>query len=58
MARYGGKISSEWQFAKALQLLEEDPEIYRPRRAVDRGRGLDHLAAHRHRDAERVHRRV
>ena len=22
--RYGGKISSEWQFAKALQLLEED----------------------------------
>lgn len=27
--RYGGKISSEWQFAKALQLLEEDPEIYR-----------------------------
>ena len=28
IARYGGKISSEWQFAKALQLLEEDPEIY------------------------------
>ncbi len=27
-ARYGGKISSEWQFAKGLQLLEEDPEIY------------------------------
>jgi L-ribulokinase len=26
--RYGGKISSEWQFAKALQLLEEDPELY------------------------------
>jgi L-ribulokinase len=26
--RYGGKISSEWQFAKALQLLEEDPEAY------------------------------
>jgi L-ribulokinase len=26
--RYGGKISAEWQFAKALQLLEEDPEIY------------------------------
>ncbi len=29
IARYGGKISSEWQFAKGLQLLEEDPEIYR-----------------------------
>jgi L-ribulokinase len=28
LARYGGKISSEWQFAKALQLLEEDPEVY------------------------------
>ena len=28
LARYGGRISSEWQFAKALQLLEEDPEVY------------------------------
>ncbi|MGN6176550.1 MAG: ribulokinase [Streptosporangiaceae bacterium] len=28
IARYGGKISAEWQFAKGLQLLEEDPEIY------------------------------
>ena len=28
IGRYGGKISAEWQFAKALQLLEEDPEIY------------------------------
>jgi L-ribulokinase len=28
LARYGGKISSEWQYAKALQLLEEDPELY------------------------------
>src|SRR5690606_38406178 len=28
LARYGGKLSSEWQYAKALQLLEEDPEIY------------------------------
>lgn len=26
--RYGGKISSEWEFAKALQLLEEAPEVY------------------------------
>ena len=26
--RYGGKISSEWAFAKGLQLFEEDPEIY------------------------------
>jgi L-ribulokinase len=28
LQRYGGKISSEWEFAKALQVLEEDPEIY------------------------------
>jgi L-ribulokinase len=28
LPRYGGRISSEWQFAKALQVLEEDPEIY------------------------------
>lgn len=28
LARYGGAISSEWEFAKALQILEEDPEVY------------------------------
>ena len=28
LARYGGRISSEWEFAKALQILEEDPEVY------------------------------
>ena len=58
IARYGGKISSEWQFAKALQLLEEDPEIYDRARALDRGGRLDHLAAVRHRDPQRLHRRV
>ncbi len=26
--RYGGRVSSEWEFAKALQLLEEDPSLY------------------------------
>jgi L-ribulokinase len=26
--RYGGKISSEWAFPKALQILEEDPEVF------------------------------
>ncbi|MGK5683384.1 ribulokinase [Actinoplanes sp. URMC 104] len=26
--RYGGRLSSEWELAKALQLLEEDPELY------------------------------
>jgi L-ribulokinase len=28
IARYGGRISSEWEFAKGLQLLEDDPEVY------------------------------
>jgi L-ribulokinase len=28
LARYGGRISSEWEFAKALQVLEEDPDVY------------------------------
>ena len=28
LPRYGGLISSEWEFAKALQVLEEDPELY------------------------------
>ena len=28
ISRYGGKISSEWEFAKALQVLEEAPEVY------------------------------
>ncbi|MET4061836.1 L-ribulokinase [Arthrobacter sp. UYP6] len=28
LPRYGGLISSEWEFAKGLQILEEDPEVY------------------------------
>ena len=28
LPRYGGRISSEWEFAKALQVCEEDPEVY------------------------------
>ncbi|MDG4786901.1 ribulokinase [Micromonospora sp. WMMD1102] len=28
LPRYGGRISAEWQFAKALQVLTEDPEVY------------------------------
>ncbi len=28
LARYGGKISSEWLFPKAWQMLNEDPEIF------------------------------
>jgi L-ribulokinase len=28
LPRYGGKISSEWFYSKALQILDEAPEIY------------------------------
>jgi L-ribulokinase len=28
LPRYGGRIPSEWEFAKALQILEEDPKVY------------------------------
>ena len=28
LARYGGLISSEWEFAKGLQMLEEAPQMY------------------------------
>jgi L-ribulokinase len=28
LPRYGGRISSEWEFAKALQVLDEDPDAY------------------------------
>ena len=28
LARYGGKISSEWFFPKALQILDEAPDVY------------------------------
>ncbi|KAA0079069.1 ribulokinase [Mycolicibacterium sp. P9-64] len=33
LPRYGGLISSEWEFAKALEILEEDPQVYQ---AIDR----------------------
>ena len=28
LSDYGGKTSSEWLFAKALQVLEEDPDVF------------------------------
>jgi L-ribulokinase len=33
LPRYGGLISSEWEFAKALEILQEDPKVYQ---AIDR----------------------
>ena len=57
-ARYGGLISSEWEFAKGLQLLEEAPEVYAAMDALGRGRRLDRLAALRHLRPQRLHRRL
>jgi len=34
LERYGGKISSEWFFPKAWQILDEAPEIYRAARRL------------------------
>ena len=28
LPRYGGKISSEWLFSKALQIVDEAPAVY------------------------------
>ena len=50
---YGGKISSEWFFSKALQILDEAPDVYAARRPPDRGGRLGRVAAHRRRDAQR-----
>ena len=58
IARYGGKLSSEWELAKGLQLLEEDPEVYARDRALGRGGRLDRLAAVRHVRPQRLHRRL
>jgi len=37
LARYGGKISSEWLFPKIMQTLHEDPEIYEKARFMEAG---------------------
>ncbi len=56
LPRYGGLISSEWEFAKGLQMLEEAPARLRRDAALGRGRRLDRLAAHRNLRPQRVHR--
>ena len=58
IARYGGKISSEWEFAKGPAAAGGGSGDLPARQPVDRGRRLDHLAAGRARDQERLHRRV
>ena len=58
LPRYGGLISSEWEFAKGLQLLEEAPDDLRRDGALGRGRRLDRLAAVRRVRPQRLHRRL
>ena len=58
LPRYGGLISSEWEFAKGLQILEEDPEVYERMERFVEARRLDRLAAVRARDAQHVHGRL
>ena len=58
LPRYGGRISSEWFFAKSLQILDEAPRRLPRRRPAHRGRRLGRLAADRRRDAQRLHRRL
>ena len=58
LPRYGGLISSEWEFAKGLQLLEEDPESYAGDGPLGGSRGLDCLAAVRQLRPQRLHGRL
>ncbi len=43
--RYGGKISSEWLIHKALQILEEAPDVYAAADRIIEGGGYNTLAA-------------
>ena len=45
LARYGGLISSEWEYAKALELLRRRPRGVPDDGPVGRGRRLDRVAA-------------
>ena len=48
LARYGGRISSEWYFPKLISVWLEDREVYDACVQLHRGDRLDHLVADRH----------
>ena len=58
LARYGGVISSEWEFAKGAAAARGGARGLRRDGPLGRGRRLDRLAAHRHLRAQRLHRRL
>ena len=47
LARYGGRISSEWYFPKLIEIWQKDRPFYDAMRRLRRGDRLDRLAAHR-----------
>ena len=47
LARYGGRISSEWYFPKLIEVWLEDREVYDACAGVHRGDRLDRLVADR-----------
>ena len=55
LARYGGRISSEWYFPKLIELWLEDREVYDAAR-LHRGDRLDRLVADRARAPPELHR--
>ena len=58
LARYGGRISSEWYFPKLIEIWLEDRELLRRDGRVPGGHRLDRLAAHRPRVPPELHGRV
>ena len=58
IGRYGGKISAEWAVRQGAAAAGGGPGGLPPGGALDRGGGLDRLAAVRRRDPQRLHRRL
>ena len=58
LPRYGGLISSEWEFAKGAAAARGGPGALRRDGPLGRGRRLDRLAAHRRVRPQRLHRRL
>ena len=58
LARYGGKISSEWFIAKSLQILREAPEVYARADRLIEGADWAVWQLTGRRDEEQLHGRV
>ena len=58
LARYGGLISSEWEYAKGLELLDRRSGDLQDDGSLDRGRRLDRVEAVRAVRPQRLHARA